>query len=143
MSLREREEFLEETDQDFQKVVNRLENKGNDILKLSYMRRLRKATGKNLAGDLSIWEGLVYDSSHIMGAKIISMFLNQKYERKQERLRNEALRRQKKADKERSQTFNTVQLRTASGDLRRRQVEGRSEEGKTNHVVAHSLHSFD
>lgn len=46
------------------------------------MRRLRKNSGKNLANDLSIWEGLVYDSSHIMGAKIIEMFLNQKYERK-------------------------------------------------------------
>ena len=30
LSLREREEFLEETDPNFQKVVNRLENKGNE-----------------------------------------------------------------------------------------------------------------
>lgn len=72
LSLREREEFLEETDPDFQKVVNRLENKGNEegqhILKLNFVRRLRKQAGKNLAQELSVYEGLVYDSSHIIGA---------------------------------------------------------------------------
>ena len=91
------------------------------------MRRLRKNSGKNLANDLSIWEGLVYDSSHIMGAKIIEMFLNQKYERKQERLRNEALRLQKKADKERQPQYSTVPVRTTSDDPRRRQNEDESE----------------
>lgn len=71
LSLREREEFLEETDPDFQKVINRLENKGNDdqsILKLNFMRRLRKHRGKNLAQELSVFEGEVYDSSHFIGA---------------------------------------------------------------------------
>ena len=74
LSLREREEFLEETDPDFQKVINRLENKGNDdqsILKLNFMRRLRKLSGMNLAQELSVFEGEVYDSSHFIGALFI------------------------------------------------------------------------
>ena len=48
----EQEEWLENDEEDFQKVINRLENKGNEklvILKLNFMRRLRKRAGEKLA----------------------------------------------------------------------------------------------
>ena len=49
MHPQDQETWLENDDEDFQKVINRLENKGtNDkeiILRLEYMRRLRKRAG--------------------------------------------------------------------------------------------------
>ena len=49
LSLPDKERYLELTDGDFQKVINRLENKGSNkdqqILKLNFMRRLRKRQG--------------------------------------------------------------------------------------------------
>lgn len=77
----EQEEWLENDEEDFQKVINRLENKGNEklvILKLNFMRRLRKRAGEKLALNLDTFEGLVYDSSHIMGALVIKFYLDKK-----------------------------------------------------------------
>ena len=48
MSLLNQELFLELDDPEFQKVVNRLEKKANDIKKLADMRRLRARQGKKV-----------------------------------------------------------------------------------------------
>ena len=56
----DQEILLERTDGEFQKVVNRLENKGNiqsnQIMKLSFMRRLRKQAGRKFSHLLFVYE---------------------------------------------------------------------------------------
>ena len=73
---------MELIDNDFQKIINRLENKGNDeempIMKLNFARKLRKQTGQRMGQYLDMYEGHVYDSSHIIGARIIKHFLRKK-----------------------------------------------------------------
>lgn len=75
----EQEEWLEVYDDDFQKVINRLENKGNmsesniRILKLDEVRKLRTKTGIKLKEKLFLgYDGnYVLDSSHLIGASRI------------------------------------------------------------------------
>lgn len=86
MSPSEQEELLELCEKDFQKVINRLEGKGAhkdyQIIKLNFMRRLRTSAGKKHGHLLDMFEGHVYDSSHIIGAQIISKHLSEKLKRK-------------------------------------------------------------
>ena len=83
MSPNEQEEWMEVSDADFQKVLNRLENKGNNddpnmrILKLDEVRKLRMKTGIKLKKLLFLGhdKGNVLDSSHLIGARRILRFV--------------------------------------------------------------------
>lgn len=48
------------------------------ILKLNFLRTLRKAKGSRYKDMLSTWEENVYDSSHIVGAMIIRHYMQKK-----------------------------------------------------------------
>ena len=90
---------MEESDPDFQKVINRLENKGSDeqsILILNFMRRLRKASGTNLAQHLSLYNGEVYDSSHFVSALTIINTISDCKMRKKMREKHVQLRNRKR-----------------------------------------------
>ena len=86
MELIDQEIFLELNDPEFQKVVNRLENKGIDIdiLKLNQMRNLRRKVNQKVRADLDIHDENVFDSSHVIGAFIIKRLYREKKERKEE-----------------------------------------------------------
>lgn len=83
----DQEDFLEADDDDFQKVLNRLENKGNEkvhILKLNEVRKLRIRNGLKLkdAMDMNISKKFLYDSSHLIGALRFEKFILQRRKRR-------------------------------------------------------------
>ena len=92
----EQEEWLEVYDEDFQKVLNRLENKGSEqeasqrILKLDEVRKLRMKTGIKLKEKLFLGHDgdFVLDSSHLIGAQRILRFM-QEWKKRKAKLLNE------------------------------------------------------
>ena len=88
LELMEQELFLEADDPDFQTVINRLENKGNDaemqILKLNEVRNLRIKQGARVKQNLSLGyqNSFVLDSSHLNGANVIKRFVKRRRERR-------------------------------------------------------------
>lgn len=80
LDIMDQEDYLEADDGDFQKVLNRLENKGNDkvhILKLNEVRKLRIMKGLKLKDhlDMNVSKKFLYDSSHLMGAMRFEKFI--------------------------------------------------------------------
>ena len=84
------------------------------------MRRLRKRAGTNQAQHLSMFDGLVYDSSHITGAQIILSIVYERRERREEKKRNEKTRHDYLLGIKPTQenNFQTVKVNYNSGDLR-------------------------
>ena len=77
LDIIQQEQFLDVCDEDFQKVIDRLEGKGNiediQILKLNEVRRLRVKSGQKFkrSMDLNAGGNYVMDSSYWTGAKRI------------------------------------------------------------------------
>ena len=72
-------------------MINRLENKGNNtddmILKLSFVRRLRKRAGQKFGNLLSVGgDNYIYDSAHIVGARVIKQYLTRKIHQKRRQM---------------------------------------------------------
>ena len=87
LDIKQQEKVLEAEDRDFQKVIDRLEDKGKDgvmILRLNDVRRLRVKTGQKIKNclDLDIKGQYVLDSSQLISANRILQFIVERKKRK-------------------------------------------------------------
>ena len=87
LPLMQQELILEADDPDFQGVINRMENKDPNIIKLRTVQELRRKVGKNSRKKLTRFEESreIIDSSLVIGALIIKRWIVERRERRKEK----------------------------------------------------------
>ena len=81
LNLNDQEVVLEINSENFQEVINRMENKGLSesqvIIKLMHLRLLRKQRARNMKSKMDVLHNAPFDSSQVQGAKTIIKFIKE------------------------------------------------------------------